>query len=133
MTNIRSVLLVALLLPLIGLGGLWGVQQARATTGPVMRAEITGLDPRDLLHGHYLAFRFAITAPEPWSEIHETQKYFIPEKDARWLDRALREGKHRFSVDVRGAPSAPVFGELYIEDMPWRDFMRVNAAETPEE
>lgn len=127
MNKVALRLLIVLLLPLLGLSALWGVQQIRASSGPVTRIEITGFDPRDLLYGHYLAFQFAPGAPAPWGDVNKEQQYFVPEKDAAVLDRALRRNSGvRFSVDVRGTPDKPVYGMLYIEDMPWRDYLRAH-------
>ena len=46
------------LLPLLGIMAFMGQAQYRASTGEVYRARIMGYDPRDLLRGHYLRYRF---------------------------------------------------------------------------
>ena len=55
----RSLLrLLALLLPLVGLGGTWAWTHVRAQQGTEWDVPIMGYDPRDLLRGHYIVFRY---------------------------------------------------------------------------
>jgi len=49
---------VALLLPLLALGGVVLKNERDIASARTWRVEITGYDPRDLLQGHYLNFRF---------------------------------------------------------------------------
>lgn len=52
------ILLVCLLLPLIGLGYSWMQTHRAAQRGTVWEVPVDGYDPRDLLRGHYVQFRY---------------------------------------------------------------------------
>lgn len=55
----RSLLrLLVLLLPLVGLGGTWAWTHVRAQRGTEWDVPVMGYDPRDLLRGHYIVFRY---------------------------------------------------------------------------
>jgi hypothetical protein len=49
---------LALLLPLIGLGGLWGWTHQRSLQGTVWEVPVRGYDPADLLRGHYIRYSY---------------------------------------------------------------------------
>lgn len=49
---------VTLLLPLMGLGAAWTISHQRAQRGTVWEVPVQGYDPRDLLRGHYLVYRY---------------------------------------------------------------------------
>ena len=48
----------ALVLPLLGLGGLWLTSDRASREGTEWDVPIQGYDPRDLLQGHYVQFRY---------------------------------------------------------------------------
>jgi len=48
----------ALALPLIGLGAVWAIAHLRAQQGVEWEVPVTGIDPRDLLRGHYIVYRY---------------------------------------------------------------------------
>lgn len=50
--------IMALALPVIGLGASWAVTHHRAQQGTDWDVPIRGYDPRDLLRGHYIAFQY---------------------------------------------------------------------------
>jgi hypothetical protein len=50
--------LLTLALPLVGLGGTWAWTHVRAQQGAEWDVPIMGYDPRDLLRGHYIVFRY---------------------------------------------------------------------------
>lgn len=50
--------LVAFALPLAGLAALWGWSDWRSRQGTDWEVPITGYDPRDLLRGHYVLYRY---------------------------------------------------------------------------
>ncbi len=56
--NGRIVSALALLLPLAGLGGVWANAHVRAQQGTDWDVPIGGYDPRDLLRGHYVVYRY---------------------------------------------------------------------------
>ncbi|MGQ0445299.1 MAG: GDYXXLXY domain-containing protein [Beijerinckiaceae bacterium] len=49
---------LVLLLPLLVLGGIVAKNERDIASAKTWRVKITGYDPRDLLYGHYLNFRF---------------------------------------------------------------------------
>lgn len=50
--------LVALALPVLGLAALWGWTHTRAQQGTEWDVPVQGYDPRDLLRGHYITYRY---------------------------------------------------------------------------
>ncbi len=55
------------------------------------------------------------------------QRYYIPEESAPRLDTLLRQRKHKMSVDLKITPTGrPMLSELYIDDVPWREFLKRN-------
>lgn len=56
--NRSLVRLMALVLPLIGLGGTWLWAHIRAQQGTEWDVPVSGYDPRDLLRGHYIVYRY---------------------------------------------------------------------------
>lgn len=68
----RFFLPFTLLLPLVGLGLIWLSTERESHQGTEWAVPITGYDPRDLLRGHYVQFRYDWPALEegdipPWS------------------------------------------------------------------
>jgi hypothetical protein len=57
--NRRLAALVALALPLVGLAGMWASTEQWHRQGTDWLVPVTGYDPRDLLRGHYVQFRYA--------------------------------------------------------------------------
>ncbi|HJQ57311.1 MAG TPA: GDYXXLXY domain-containing protein [Vineibacter sp.] len=56
----------ALALPVLALGAMVGDAERRIARADVMRVAIRGYDPRDLLRGHYLRYRFDWNAETPF-------------------------------------------------------------------
>lgn len=54
----RFLLPLALLLPLVGLGLIWLLTEQESREGTEWDVPIAGYDPRDLLRGHYVQFRY---------------------------------------------------------------------------
>jgi hypothetical protein len=50
--------LATLALPLLGLGGAWAIAHSRAQQGTEWEVPVAGVDPRDLLRGHYIVYRY---------------------------------------------------------------------------
>lgn len=50
--------LAVLALPLLGLGVAWAIALARAQQGVEWEVPVAGIDPRDLLRGHYIVYRY---------------------------------------------------------------------------
>jgi len=60
----RFFLPLALLLPLVGLGLIWLQAERESDQGSEWDVPIAGYDPRDLLRGHYVQFRYDWPAVE---------------------------------------------------------------------
>ncbi|WP_435640570.1 GDYXXLXY domain-containing protein [Micavibrio aeruginosavorus] len=54
----KMIMLAVLVLPLLVPGLLWAKAATDQTAGPVWTVKIAGYDPRDLLHGRYIQFRY---------------------------------------------------------------------------
>lgn len=54
----NKLLYLSLLIPLIGLGYLLGESELALRRGASYTVPVTGFDPRDLLKGHYITYRF---------------------------------------------------------------------------
>lgn len=54
----RAARLVAMVLPLAGLAGLWAISDHTYRHGTDWEVPIMGYDPRDLLRGHYVEFSY---------------------------------------------------------------------------
>jgi uncharacterized membrane-anchored protein len=52
--------MIAVLVPLLGLGVLVGRAEVATRNAPVWTIPITGVDPRDLLHGQYLEYQYRL-------------------------------------------------------------------------
>lgn len=57
--NRRLASLAAIALPLVGLAGMWASTERWSRQGTDWLVPIEGYDPRDLLRGHYVQFRYA--------------------------------------------------------------------------
>lgn len=56
--NERRWLLVGVVIPVLGIAALIARAELKLRSGETFRVAITGYDPRDLLHGHYLQYRY---------------------------------------------------------------------------
>ncbi len=56
--NARSRALAVIALPLAGLAMLWGWSDWRSRQGTVWEVRVEGYDPRDLLRGHFVMYRY---------------------------------------------------------------------------
>ena len=125
MPNPRTLVLL-LALPILGILALVGYKEATISRSTTMRAPITGYDPRDYMYGHYLRFRFAGEHPID-TTAHE---YFVPEDAAPALEALLRKRVHELSIDVHMNGDAMTFGALYIDNVPWREYLTQHPDET---
>lgn len=57
--------IIVLALPIVAMGFLIGLHSQNRETGKEWRIPVAGYDPRDLLRGHYLTFRY------DWNWLHE--------------------------------------------------------------
>ena len=56
--NRRALALAAIAFPLAGLALLWGWSDWRSRQGTEWEVPVEGYDPRDLLRGHYVVYRY---------------------------------------------------------------------------
>ncbi len=120
------VLAVLLALPIVGVLGLAAGKQLFIMQGVPSRVSIVGYDPINLMYGHYLHFRFSgLNAPDD-----KPHDYFVPEDAAPALDRMLSMHTHSLSIDVLKTPNGGItFGALYIENVPWRNYLDAHVDE----
>jgi hypothetical protein len=127
MKNLRPILFAVLLaLPVVGVLGLVAEKQLSVAASTAVRLPIAGYDPRDLMYGHYLHFRFdGPSAPD--KSPHE---YFIPEDFANELGNLLGgTGKHTIELEVfYSGKRVTSYGMLYVDNQPWRDFLNSHKA-----
>ena len=64
MKNKRSLLEWSLFLPILGIALLMLQSGMNARDGQSFRVPIEGFDPRDLIHGHYINFRYDLSSTE---------------------------------------------------------------------
>lgn len=112
---------VILALPVIGVLLLAADKQVAISTATAVRVPIVGYDPRDLMYGHYLRFRFE----GPMAIDDDPHEYFIPEGEAKRLENLLADrAGHVVELDVyRTGNGGQSYGMLYIDGQPWRDYL----------
>jgi len=103
-------------------------------TAPIYKVRIEGFDPRDLLYGHYLMFRFTPersadrdTFPEDFDLVLDgfDGRYYIPERHAYTLEEYIRDQKRIMEIEVGVPDHGNAFlGDLYIDGLPMRDVLR---------
>lgn len=122
-------LLIAILVPVMMVAA---IAYDRASA-PTYKVRIDGYDPRDLLYGHYLVFRFAPdksaqrqTFPQGFHDalVEIEGRYYIPERHAKTLEAALLDHNRVMEIEV-GLPvrGKAFMGDLYIDGRTMRDFL----------
>lgn len=117
-------LILPLLVPVLLIGNIIWVRH-QALIYPV---KIEGYDPRDLLYGHYLMFRYApeksaakATFPAEMKDILAglPTRYYLDERYALEAERLLRNTSVTAEIEV-GVPSRgkPFIGDLLIDGTP---------------
>lgn len=76
--NRRLASLAAIALPLVGLAGMWASTERWSRQGTDWLVPVEGYDPRDLLRGHYVQFRYAW----PGAEVPATGEPFGAQQNA---------------------------------------------------
>lgn len=113
----------ALLLPALMIGHIV-YERHRA---PVYLVKIAGYDPRDLLYGRYITFRYepdesALPAPVGAAIERLPTRFYIDERHAPAAERLLMDETTRaeieFGVPARGKP---FIRDLRLNGAPWRD------------
>lgn len=129
-----------LALPLIGMLGVIMLQEVSLIGAEACRLKIEGFDPRSLLYGHYLTFRYApnqtVEGRACLDKINAAQKvskammpmplrYYVDENDAQRLEGLLRDQSKVVTLEVKiTSAGMTVFDDLYIDGMPWKAFRK---------
>ncbi|MBK9431920.1 MAG: GDYXXLXY domain-containing protein [Sphingomonadales bacterium] len=104
----KSTLLpLALALPVLGLAGSWALSHRQAQQGTDWEVPVAGYDPRDLLRGHYIRFRYE------W-----------PGADNNYTDALCLKGKAPTIADAHwlaGAHDSPACAEIVRRNV-WADW-----------
>lgn len=130
----RNITIFLLSIPVLVLL-LWvGLINYKIHNAPLVKVVVTGYDPRSLISGHYLNLRplwekTDCAQCEP-SNFDYTYRFYLSEFEAKYLDRLIsrRNDLHmelEFALPVN---SSPVIRELYIEDLPWKQWVKQNPA-----
>lgn len=130
----RFLKMMALLLPVLIPALLVGKIMAERAAAPVYYVRIEGYDPRDLLYGHYLVFRFSPETsadraifPAGLGEALDRfdSRYYIPERHAPALEDILRNPDYVTEIAIGLPDNGKAFMRgLYIDRTPMRDFLR---------
>ena len=111
--------LFALLLPLLGLAGVWSLSEYRSHQGSDWEVPVAGYDPRDLLRGHYVLFRYDWPGGERF-ESGLLSRFCIEGRPPR-IERIVPvpdDDRCRFLAEARGVNLQPGSGlwqgRLYV-------------------
>lgn len=105
--------LAAVIVPVLGLAGLWGWSDDLSRQGTEWDVEVQGYDPRDLLRGHYVEFTY--DWPEPLNEADDEEAIRFDRGPqllclygaAPALDRAVRIEEDAFDACSHPARANP--------------------------
>ncbi len=129
----KLILVLAVVLPVLLPVSAVSKMMLERSIAPIYKIKITGYDPRDMLYGHFLRHRFVeedIIAQGLSKEVSDNirsldRRYYIPEAEARRLDRILRGRKLDMHIGVGVMPNGKVFkDQLYIEGRTMEEFLR---------
>jgi uncharacterized membrane-anchored protein len=145
--------LLAVLVPLLGLAALVGRAEYATRNGPVWKIPIEGFDPRDLLHGQYLQYRYRLRwlgtdtcGAQPYgghelapgcclcltrdtcegmlrAETMQPPQRYFVPEDRA---QALESAlrAHEAAIELAVSPSGePAVRELLLDRRPWRDVL----------
>lgn len=129
MTRTRTLYLAALLLPLVFLGISCAYNVYHRATMPVYDVVLKPYDPRDLLHGRYLQFRYdwdhAATRKPAGKSVHDlpqSGRFYLPERAALDLQQLMTEHPQaRFVARVGFMGKRATIFDIIIDGKPWRD------------
>ena len=112
--------IAALALPVIGLGGLWAMSEFESRQGTFWDVPVVGYDPRDLLRGHYVEYRYDWPG---WEEGLSPARLCIEGKaptvtrvKAVEIDAQWTECEHRAEADFDSiyGDNSLLFGRIYV-------------------
>jgi uncharacterized membrane-anchored protein len=130
MTARKAIYLAALLLPIVFLGITAARHAWHMTAAPKYTVLIEGYDPRDLVYGEYLQFRYdwanpASERPADAQDLPETGRVYLPEGNAWDLQTMMWEDKNVFTVDARLMGGKAYAGNLRIDGRNWQEALDV--------
>ena len=130
----RALKILALILPVLVPLLLAGKIVYERAMAPVHLVRIEGYDPRDMLYGHYLRFRFTPEKSAAREQFPEDiverlnvfgGRYYIPEREAHTLDAMLRDDARTMEIAVGLPKTGKAFmGDLYIDGKKMADALR---------
>lgn len=130
----RKWYIIALILPVLVPLLLAGKIVFDRSSAPIYLVRIEGFDPRDMLYGHYLRFRFAPEKSARSDDFPDDMeqhlrllegRYYVPEAQAYRLDAMLRDEARIMEIEVGLPKKGKAFmGDLYIDGKPMADALR---------
>lgn len=139
MSRRRSLaVLAALLLPLLFLGVETLMHVWQNKYAPSYTVAISGYDPRDLVYGKFIQFRYLWDDPKsdkpPQKDLPATGRFYVPENTAYNLQAMLTEGKHQFAVTISLSGKNAHIKTMTIDGAPWAKALGAwEMSHTPEE
>ena len=146
MKTLLSMKTALLLVPILILAGMSLGHFHDQHTGTLWRIPITGYDPRDILRGHYLQFRYEWNLPQaarlcvgeecalngsfiPGTDTTALSRYYVPETEANRLQRLLnnrqQDTKLAFAIGLRVSHNGHAnIEELYIDNTPLQEWLQ---------
>lgn len=124
--RLKPLYFLALILPTLFLSAQIFINLHHRSTAPVYEVIVEGYDPRDLVYGEYLQFRFMwddprSQKPQDAANLPETGRIYLPESNARDLQTMLWERKKTFSATVSLMGQKPLIRDFTIDGKPWQE------------
>lgn len=131
----KIAIIIALILPILAPSFIIGSTLFARHGADIYRVKIIGYDPRDMLYGHYLRYRFeseAVSELAVSSEIKTkikrlSNRYYIPEEQSKHLDIILRarglgsvaqrNGDEKIKYDMRIGVGITARGAVFVEKL----------------
>lgn len=124
--RLKPLYFLALILPTLFLASQILINLQHRATAPTYNVIVEGYDPRDLVYGEYLQFRFMWNdprsqKPEGATDLPETGRVYLPESNARDLQTMLWERKNTFTATVSLMGKKPLIRSFTIDGKPWQE------------
>jgi len=124
----KLVYLAALLLPLVFLGAEAARHAWHRTSAPQYTVVIDGYDPRDLVYGEYLQFRYVWEDPKSQKpdgvdirDLPGIGRIYLPEGHAWDLQEMMFGRKNTFTVNARLMGKKAYADNLQIDGKSWQE------------
>lgn len=128
----KALYLLALLLPIVVLGVESGIHAWHIAGAPKYRVVIEGYDPRDLVYGEHLRYRFKWDDPASQrpggknvKDLPAAGRIYLPEGNALDLQTMMWERKNVFTVDARLMGKKAYADNLQIDGKTWQEALDV--------